>query len=239
MKNKSPRHVFTMVELLVVIAIIAILASMLLPALGKAKKVAVRITCTGNLKQIAVGLSSYVNDYDAWLPSFPVPNPGGERFNQDVTNGCMQSTAVTMPDYKNGAGLGLLYFTELKSYSVYYCPAVQGPDGFYMTRPSYGMTDSYNNDRLALGGNVYNNYDYRLGAGRIRSAIAGDVCAADMGFRTYNDSNRTPNHFREGWSTLYYDSHVSWIPDASMNYMPRDTNWWTWTIKFFTENKGK
>ena len=71
----SKKH-FTLIELLVVIAIIAILASLLLPALGKAREAGRSIACTNNLRQIAVGLTGYINDnqgyyplgrYDAWM----------------------------------------------------------------------------------------------------------------------------------------------------------------------------
>ena len=62
------QHKFTLIELLVVIAIIAILASMLLPALSKAKAKAKDIQCKSNIKQCAFVATMYANDNDAYLP---------------------------------------------------------------------------------------------------------------------------------------------------------------------------
>ena len=57
------RPLFTLIELLIVIAIIAILASMLLPALNQARERARATLCTGNLKQLGVGAGMYISDH--------------------------------------------------------------------------------------------------------------------------------------------------------------------------------
>ncbi len=91
---------FTLVELLVSIAIIGVLVAILLPSLGGARKQARRISCSSNLKQIGLGIRSYLNAYNdhlplvSWVPSvsaFPVGGgfemfrPGGPGLPQPPT----------------------------------------------------------------------------------------------------------------------------------------------------------
>ena len=73
---KKPKiQAFTLIELLVVIAIIAILAAILFPVFARARENARRSSCQSNLKQIGLGITQYIQDYDEKYPINSVNPP--------------------------------------------------------------------------------------------------------------------------------------------------------------------
>jgi prepilin-type N-terminal cleavage/methylation domain-containing protein/prepilin-type processing-associated H-X9-DG protein len=126
MSTPSRRAGFTLVELLVVIGIIAILISMLLPALNRARAQANSIKCLSNLKQIGLGMNFYANDNKGLLPVgwFHGTTNGGQTY--DVMWGSLIKRYLGFSKEENLATTedGVSVYERFPE--IFRCPSSQG-----------------------------------------------------------------------------------------------------------------
>lgn len=155
MSNRLRRDGFTLVELLVVIGIIALLISILLPSLNKAREAASRAACLSNLHQIHAGLVMYGHENKDFLPL------GAYQW-------CDRANFIAWW-WDAYFAMGVTHSKQLKDGRIFYCPSESRPAFQYNTEPNswkVGQVGAANNNTThpyyAAGGLVALGYGVRV-----------------------------------------------------------------------------
>lgn len=157
--TSTHRNAFTLVELLVVIGIIAVLISMLLPALNSARKQAQSIVCASNLRQIGMASVQYVNDnkgyYAPWIYDYAWAwgtNPDTGRWHNYLERYTKTYQIFNCPTYTNENIWGV----QLGEYTRVLNDDPDGPGVLTRGRSMAGGTCNYAYNGANVGGVITN-----------------------------------------------------------------------------------
>ena len=222
---------FTLIELLVVIAIIAILAAILFPVFGRARENARRSSCQSNLKQAALGVLQYSQDYDERFPSGVTNNvPGSLGWATSIQPYVKSTQLFQCPSEPNGPSTTPTPPDTTSSYTDYYYNAMLSFNGDY-ANPDFstgislsaainptltvmlgdgrgdGSTASYRSNGCGTAGNQTLSNPNFANCGSVASTPPGAF--ASVGGLGGINSRAWQRHL-EGTNLAFADGHVKW-----------------------------
>ena len=219
--SRHRRAGFTLIELLVVISIIALLIALLLPALARAKILALQIECASNMRQVGIAMSEYANEYRG---KYPMANTGDWPF------GTFAGYTTTWTQYPVW-GFGLLYYNSFGVQGAnmnnptpgILPPSPQGISLMYSTQPgqfnqtTFFPASAYTNGIVTNWSDSYSGYCYWLDHDINTYTVGEDL--SGLGLIAAN-SPLNPNAYVASYQYLpnYYKSNH--IPAASPTSSP-------------------
>ena len=225
MKNR-----FTLIELLVVVAIIGILASLLLPSLGRAREKAKRSVCLSNSSQVLRAVHVYGGDDDNRIPH--------DYREYNGSNWMSTMTEPGNPSHGKYARLGRLLKDNLLDLEVLYCPSEAVPEdaswqwSFKENEPLWEVSKNQTQGGVYLCAN----YMYRKGqnAPTRLTDDGSEPIISDLFFTMNGKEMQQYFHF-EGWNVGFLDGSAKFMYRTNVYAAPGQNDAPQWDEGFFKD----